>query len=355
MEPQPILPQQFYSDLNQLVDHYQKEHTEKELEQIYDLIQQRFQKVDLASEIQELKQLQVKLKEAHVEENNKVMKLLQEALNFPESKAEKGSQEVQSIDWEKMLPKEIWKEILTYLEDLSKVPQLSKGFQRLSQDPSIQALIVERYVSRLSAQQLITLSQSCGSYVTKLDLSHLQGLTDTQLASLIQACPNLQTLNLTRCYQITDQGLASLSQLKQLQTLHLEECIVITDERLASLAQLKQLRTLNLTECDQITDEGLASLGQLRNLQRLNLKGCRKITDEGLASLTQLPQLQILNLTGCHKITDKGLVSLTQLKQLQTLDLSNCDKITNQGLTLLLEQLKLLQIFKGGKQIDKLE
>lgn len=334
MESYPLLPQ-FYSELNRLVDDYQKDPKEAKLDHIYDLIKDHFQTVDFFSETQELKQLSVKLKNAHVKENHKVMKFVQGALKFP-TKRQKTAKEMEAIDWEKMLPQDIWKEILLYLgKDFSKIPFLSKSFQTLLQDTRLQASIVEKHTSELNVQQLIALSKSCGHLVKKLDLKHLKDLTDEQLTSLIKAYPNLQVLNLSFCKQISDEGLASLAQLQNLQTLNLSMCNKITDQGLAYLAQLKNLQILNLAACTQITDQGLVSLTQLQKLKTLGLSGCYRIKDQGLKSLEQLQNLQTLTLTGCIQITDRGLAFLAQLKNLQALNLSNISRITENGLQLL--------------------
>lgn len=351
----PLLPHQFYPQLNQLVNDYRQAPKEEELEQIYDLIQDRLQKVDFSSEIQELSQLRVKLQDAHVEENHKVVQLLQEALDLPKRKAAIGSQESQAIDWEHMLPKETWKEIFAYLgEDPVKMSFISKSMHELSQDPSIQALIIEKYTNRLSIEQLIERSKECGPFVKKLDLSHRKDLTDHQLASLIQAYPNLQTLNLSGCLQMTTQGLTAVAKLSQLQFLDLSSCRQITDQGLATLTQLQNLRTLDLSRCLQITDQGLTSLIQLQNLRTLSLLRCTQITDQGLTSIAQLQKLRTLSLLGCLEITDQGLASLAQLPHLQTLDLSNCN-ITDQGLTFLaqLPHLETLYLSESNQLTEE--
>ena len=59
---------------------------------------------------------------------------------------------------------------------------------------------------------------------------------------------------------------------------------------LIHLKDLKQLSTLDLTRCHNITDEGLKHLKDLP-LKNLNLGWCDKITDAGLEHLKDLRQL----------------------------------------------------------------
>jgi hypothetical protein len=373
MEAHPLLPSQFYSEINQFIDD-RETLKDADLDHIYALIQHCFPQGD-SFDIQPLSQIRVKLQKAQVDENHKIMRLLQQVLEIPQSQTASDSQERQAIDWATVLPKEIWKEIFAYLgKDFSKMMRLSRGFHTLFKEPSIQALIIERYASKLTAEQLIahSHSQSCGSLVKKLDLSHLKDLTDSQLASLIQAYPNLRALHLSECKKITDKGiqfvtqlpqlrtlklnisesstitnkgLTFLAQLTELETLHLSSC-KIADQELLLLAKLTRLQTLNLSSCWRITNQGLITLSQLTQLRTLNLSGCANLTDQGLISLEELKNLQILCLSGCFHITDQGLTSLAKLTQLQTLDLSLCDQITNQGTTLLakLERLKIVNL-----------
>jgi len=128
------------------------------------------------------------------------------------------------------------------------------------------------------------------------DLAHLKGLT------------GLRTLNLWNCEEITNDGTAYLSGLKELRTLYVGGT-QITDAGLAPLKGLTKLWTLNLDET-QITDAGLAHLKGLANLRTLNLDETQ-ITDAGLAAhLKGVTKLRTLDLWGCEQITDEGVADL---------------------------------------------
>ena len=64
----------------------------------------------------------------------------------------------------------------------------------------------------------------------------------------------VHTINLSNCYQITDQG----------------------------LEYLKGVHTINLTDCNQITDQGLK---YLKGVININMYNCYLITDQGLEYL----------------------------------------------------------------------
>ena len=85
------------------------------------------------------------------------------------------------------------------------------------------------------------------SKLEDLDLSNCSQLTNDDLAFIAANFPNLKTLNLEYCHQITDAGLAHLVGMP--------------------------LTSLNLWGCDQITDAGLAHLLMLRG-QDICAKRC---------------------------------------------------------------------------------
>ena len=77
---------------------------------------------------------------------------------------------------------------------------------------------------------------------------------------------------------------------------------------------------VNMQGCRQLTDEGLANLSQV---EILNLAQCSKITDAGLQHLTSILEI---NLSGCHKITNNGIASL---KTATYINVSYCPHITS--------------------------
>ena len=80
----------------------------------------------------------------------------------------------------------------------------------------------------------------------------------------------------------------------------------ITDAGITKIVGCPQLRSLNLSCCSQVTDVGITKIGEgSPQLQSLNLSGtyeCRmKITDIGILKIAQgCPQLQSLDLDACQ-------------------------------------------------------
>ncbi len=117
--------------------------------------------------------------------------------------------------------------------------------------------------------------------------------------------------------KVTDEDFRFLHGLKALRTLQLGW---INNRWLNELKNLPNLRTLILTNCMDITDKSLATIGDLPALETLDLS-VTPITDAGLVHLAKSPKLRTLNLAGTT-VTDKGLKYLKRIKTLSSLDLS---------------------------------
>ena len=228
--------------------------------------------------------------------------------------------------------------------------------------------------------------QNLPSQIVDLDLSRFsKSLTDDILAQVVQAFPNVTTLNLGNCKNITDKGLKHLDVLKKLISLNLQGCEKITDEGLKYLGSFESrtfLESLSLQGCKLITDKGLKQLdGELTGLISLNLQECDKITGKGFVYLDSFPKLASLNLSNTlfgqqeedwenlknleylssldlsyTQITNKGLEHLKTFKSrtsLKSLNLTRCRQITDEGLKSVgsLENLASLNLQKCGKII----
>ena len=87
------------------------------------------------------------------------------------------------------------------------------------------------------------------------------------------------------------------------QALDLSQARAVCDDHMALLATLPRLAQLNLKRCRELTDAGLARLvpaaGRLR---RLSLARCYGLTDAGMALLAQhFAALQSLNIKWCYR------------------------------------------------------
>jgi Leucine-rich repeat (LRR) protein len=119
--------------------------------------------------------------------------------------------------------------------------------------------------------------------------------------------------------QITDDGLAELSQLKGLEWLFLGGNR-ITDAGLEQVAKLADLENLWLDD-SQVTDAGIAHLRSLRKLDELSLDRT-SVTGACLEDLAAMGSLRVLDLRET-KVQGEGLAQLAALQKLELLILKD--------------------------------
>lgn len=130
--------------------------------------------------------------------------------------------------------------------------------------------------------------------------------------------PEITFLEVIRCFEITDNGLSYLTDLKSLQGLRLRGNF--TDRGFSFLCELKNLQKLDLGSCKEVTETGFKKLGLLKNLQDLTLSDTNHMTDESFNILGTLP-LKKLKLDHCTSVSDKGYQAIKALNELEHLEL----------------------------------
>ena len=180
-----------------------------------------------------------------------------------------------------------------------------------------------------------------------LNLKGCYNVTDIGIShALVKDLPNLTVLNLSLCKQLTDTSIGKIARfLSNLEVLDLAGCCNITNTGLLLCAWgFPRLRYLNLRSCRHISDTGIAHLAGLnssqstpacgnKNLTHLCLQDCQKITDNALRNISKgLLNLECLNLSFCCGITDSGLSHLSTLRSLRELNLRSCEGIGDDGI-----------------------
>jgi Leucine-rich repeat (LRR) protein len=170
--------------------------------------------------------------------------------------------------------------------------------------------------------------------LTKLNVSHCDKLTGIGM-SYIGTLTNLKTLCLNHCTKVS-LGFYFLQPLSHLTRLEVSFC-EIQDPVMPFITSKTSLTYLNLM-CNRLTDEGCASLQQLKNLTHLSLSMNPLITDKTLYCLTGLTNLTSLNINFCKLLTSEAIKKLSKdldptLKQI---DMIGCDRALNEGLYYLL-------------------
>jgi hypothetical protein len=166
------------------------------------------------------------------------------------------------------------------------------------------------YCCRLSESFLPTLGTR---HLVALDLEGSQNLTNAALRLIVRQCPNLMSIGLGHCAQISDEGVADLAEsCGGLKHVDLKYCSLVSDSGISALKRCCWLSSLNLRLLRHVTDECLKSISTLPGLLSLDLYGCLNITDVGLASLAagRCTFLEYVNFSHCSKVSDRGLRTL---------------------------------------------
>jgi hypothetical protein len=123
-----------------------------------------------------------------------------------------------------------------------------------------------------------------------LDLTWLDGLTDTAILSVADSCTRLESLDVPNLCQLTNASIA----------------------RLGSSSSQTSLRNLNLCGCSHIGDAAAFVIAQkFLNMITLNLAGCDRIGPESLVEIVSKLRLKSLNITGLYRLNDKCLIDMS--------------------------------------------
>lgn len=103
-------------------------------------------------------------------------------------------------------------------------------------------------------------------------------MTDATLVQLATYCPRINTLVLSHCDQITDEGITrlvgGLCGPQQLQRLAMDNCPLLTDSSLEMLGSVCQnLCQVDLYDCQLITRQGIENL-KVRGRMYLPPRSC---------------------------------------------------------------------------------
>lgn len=160
-----------------------------------------------------------------------------------------------------------------------------------------------------------------------LDVDKCAWLSNANIAKLLEICPNLTKISLASNTQITYSGWSALQKLRHLQSLDISRCFQITDEEFKLIMQASRMVThLHVQECTKLTDQAFYELGRnMPKLTDLDLSRCN-ISDVALSSLVaHCRQLVTLTLVRCPKLTDRGIAEAARNAPfLQVLNITKC-------------------------------
>ncbi|KAJ3374760.1 hypothetical protein GGF31_006657 [Allomyces arbusculus] len=135
-------------------------------------------------------------------------------------------------------------------------------------------------------------------------------VTDAALTAVASASPNLTTLDISECPQLTTTSLSSIARTcPSLRVLDAESCrAAVTDVVLVDLAVgARALRDLRVSGCPQVTDVGAMAVVRRHaaSIRALHIDGCPQVSDALLAGILHFPprQLRELNVADCPHVS----------------------------------------------------
>lgn len=148
-------------------------------------------------------------------------------------------------------------------------------------------------------------------------------ITDETFEEIWNPC--LTTLDLSKCYQISDASIHFIA------------------------GGCPKLSAICLAGCESISDLAMVILGDdCKELTSVDVSGCIEITDTGVSDLVyRNHNYRNINLDGCYKITDIALTAISKNLNLETLDISGCSDITDHGISYCVSQCRLLSTIRA--------
>jgi hypothetical protein len=237
----------------------------------------------------------------------------------------------------------------------------------------------------LEAKQIIKCNSVC--HLWKKSMANITILDNDDMYKLLLGRKlNYSTI---KHLDLNSFNFESLSKLINLQTIIIQFNYNLCDDNLQIIAQMKKLKNLSLSYCPNITAKGLnyilKSNTKLETLELLgnNITDCifsyiRKsniklqslmltssnITNEGLLSLKEhnVENLHTFSIKSCYKITDDGLIHILKIaNKLKKLDIGHCS-ITDDSFDFFPESLRVLSAidckflnFKNPIKLNNLE
>lgn len=218
----------------------------------------------------------------------------------------------------------------------------------------------------------------------KLHLLNYPTLRNSTLKQIGLHCPNMVSLNMSGCSQVSNAVIRSILQgCPKLEELRVDQCVRLTDSAFDSMQSpfhsllgCASLKVISLQGCPQITGQIVTYLNKMcRQLQHLNLAQCKQIENPSIKHVFEHKQLKYLNLrfvntlddsvfsllmqnmdpregvscplerldVGSSRITDNTMGRMSSLSKLIDIKLPWCQLITDVGINSLASNCPLLQ------------
>jgi hypothetical protein len=196
-------------------------------------------------------------------------------------------------------------------------------------------------------------------HLVSLNVSHCQNFDNDVVVYLGGKCGStLESLDISGCMKITDEGVLGISNFVHLTSLKLEGCINIEDEPLKKVfASCTMLVHVSLRSLPRVTNKSAVFLGKfMTSIETLDFSDSPNITGSIMNEVAQTcPNFKVGKADGCFTIDDVPMITMGRVcKSIQEISLMNCIKITSLAIRGMAHKCKSLTAlnFEGCIRID---
>lgn len=176
-----------------------------------------------------------------------------------------------------------------------------------------------------------------------LRVGDVSGFDDISVAKTLFKTNNLERLVLSGCSDLTDEALQTMIHGVD------PEIDILTD---LPIVPPRKLRHLDISRCFELTDQGVEVIGNLvPDLEGLQISGCSALTDAALEPIfANAPKLTHVEMEDLHEVTDglfsDHLATAPCIGRLEHLSISYCMSVGDAGI------LPVLRRATGLKTVD---
>lgn len=267
---------------------------------------------------------------------------------------------------------------LKCLTDLKCLTAVSLIRLPLSATDALVTLLLPDHLTEVDLSSTGQLITSIAETVGKLQSLRLlriarTGITPSECEEIVK-CSNLETLDLSGCWNINDEALILLKQLPRLQFIELQGCHAVTGKGLMLLTSFRSLLGINASGLEEksidiavltawkeskrirrlvlhsimhFKDVHLLVIADFEHLEELDVSSCSEVSTSGLCALAKCRELTKLTIGGNKPLNDLIGPAFAEMKNLEALSVS-ADNISDETASILLTLPKLKQLSIEG-------
>ncbi|XP_061899111.1 F-box and leucine-rich repeat protein 13-like [Entelurus aequoreus] len=271
------------------------------------------------------------------------------------------SQVGEGCDWLSALPLNISLKIFQYLElrDLLSCSEVCCSWKSLIHSSTLWSKVnVSMFKDWITDSTMNEVMQNFRPFVIHLNL---RGCASLEWSSLkyIGECRNLQELNVSECFNITDAMIQSIVEGCNCLLYMNISSTLLTDLSLKELSRnCVNLQYLSVAYCYKLTDKGFQYLSVGRgchNLIHLDLSGCTQVSVTGFSFISKACSfLKEIVINDLDQLSDNCVSALmSKCHHLTSISLVEARNLTDVGMTAIADVAKLKTfIIEGNKHVS---